>query len=99
MAPTIPGKPEEVVMTHSIGFIKPHHHCSQQHALELSLRTNPSNPNHHLWDNHGTWYITYTVCEPGCSGVRRRESLGTRNVVDARGIRDELFARLERGVL
>ena len=27
----------------------------------LSVRIDPDNPNHHLWNNHGTWWLHYTV--------------------------------------
>ena len=78
-------------MTHRHGHIAPHHHCSQQTNNQLSLRVNTTNPNHHLYNNNGTWYVHYTVCEQGCSGQRRRESLGTHDVKEARRLRDRLL--------
>ena len=81
-------------MTHRHGYITPHHHCSEQIPLQLSIRENTWNPNHHLWNNNGTWYVHYTVCEPGRSGTRRRESLGTTDVVKARRLRDKLLEGL-----
>jgi hypothetical protein len=80
------------------GHIKPRHHCSQQTSLCLSLRGRVGNPNHHLWNNHGTWYVHYTVCEPGRTGFRRRESLRTHDVAEARRRRDRLFRMLKGGV-
>jgi len=90
MAPSIPGTPEEVVMTHSIGYID-RDSCAKQPTPQLSLRTNRTNPNHHLWNNNGTWYICYTVCEPGLSGTRRRESLRTKSITTARRLRDRVL--------
>ncbi len=59
---------------------------------QLSLRISDDNPNHHLWNNNGTWFVHYTVCEPGLSGVRRRHSLRTDDLREARQRRDRLFA-------
>ena len=27
----------------------------------LSIKIDLENPDHHLWNNHGTWWIHYTV--------------------------------------
>jgi len=86
-------------MTHRCGTIPTHHHCSRQTAASLSVRTDTRNSDHHLWNNNGTWYVHYTVAEPGCTGTRCRESLETRDVRQARQRRDELFTRLQGGVL
>ncbi len=61
---------------------------------QLSLRISHDNPNHHLWNNNGTWFVHYTVCEPGYSGTRRRHSLRTDDLHEARQRRDRLFARM-----
>ena len=78
-------------MTHSFGTIHPRHYCSQQSSARLSLRTDRNNPDHHLWNNNGTWYVHYTVAEPGQSGVRYRESLHTRDPEQARRRRDQIL--------
>lgn len=49
-----------------------------------------STPNHHLWNNHGTWWIHYTL-HHGWTKERVRESLATRCVDEARRKRDALF--------
>ena len=85
-------------MTHRYGTMPPRHHCSRQTAASLSVRTDRHNPDHHLWNNNGTWFIHYTVAEPGCTGIRYRESLGTHDVREARRLRDAIFARLKGGV-
>jgi hypothetical protein len=55
---------------------------------KLSLRINPENPNHHLWDNHGTWWIHYTVHPTPWTQRRVRRSLGTSDLDVARRQRD-----------
>ena len=42
------------------------------------LRVDAENPNHHLWDNHGTWFLHYTVHPTPFTKERVRRSLGTR---------------------
>jgi hypothetical protein len=58
---------------------------------KLSIRTNPENLNHHLWNNHGTWFVHYVVHPTPWTKERVRRSLGTRSVEEARRRRDELF--------
>ena len=62
--------------------------------MKLSIRTNPSNPNHHLWNNHGTWFLHYTVHPTPYTKERIRRSLGTKDVNVARGRRDSFFEQL-----
>lgn len=61
---------------------------------KLSIRTNPENPNHHLWNNHGTWFIHYVVHPTPWTKERVRRSLGTRSLEEARRKRDELFGQV-----
>jgi hypothetical protein len=58
---------------------------------KLSIRTNPENPNHHLWNNHGTWFVHYVVHPTPWTKERVRRSLGTRSIEEARRRRDQLF--------
>ena len=30
-------------------------------TLSSAIRVSAENPNHHLWNNHGTWFLHYTV--------------------------------------
>ncbi len=60
----------------------------------LSLRITDHHPDHHLWNNHGTWWCHFTVHRPDFTKVRVRRSLGTRQREEARQIRDFLFAVL-----
>ena len=50
-----------------------------------------SNPNHHLWNNNGTWWLHYTEHLPDYTKRRVRLSLHTHNVRAARAIRDVLL--------
>jgi hypothetical protein len=58
---------------------------------QLSLRTNPENPNHHLWNNNGTWFIHYVVHPTPITKERIRRSLGTKSLAEARAKRDAIF--------
>ena len=57
-------------------------------------RRDTENPNHHLWDNHGTWFLHYTVHPTPFTKERIRRSLGTKDVNVARERRDTFFAHL-----
>lgn len=56
-----------------------------------SLRVRPSNPNHHLWNNNGTWYVHYTVHPTPFTKSRIRASLATKSLEVARRRRDEVL--------
>ena len=60
--------------------------------FQLSLRTNPENPNHHLWNNNGTWFIHYVVHPTPFTKERIRKSLGTKSLAEARTKRDAILA-------
>ena len=57
----------------------------------LSIRTDTRNPNHHLWNNNGTWYIAYTALTSPVTAERIRTSLRTRDLERARQKRDRLL--------
>lgn len=61
-------------------------------TAELAIRIRPENPNHHLWNNHGTWWCHYTLHLPDFTKRRVRASLDTRSSVQARARRDALLA-------
>jgi len=46
------------------------------------------NPNHHIWNNNGTWWAHYTVHNDDYTKERVRVSLGTDDVQIARALRD-----------
>jgi hypothetical protein len=58
------------------------------------IRVRAENPNHHLWNNHGTWFLHYTVHPTPFTKERIRRSLGTKDVRVARERRDSFFAAL-----
>ena len=49
------------------------------------------NPNHHLWNNHGTWFLHYTTYPTPITKERIRCSLRTRDLEVARARRDEVL--------
>ena len=59
---------------------------------KLSVRVNRKNPNHHLWNNNGTWWCHLTAHKPDYTAERHRVSLHTRDIVEARQRRDKLLA-------
>ena len=59
------------------------------------IRVRPDNPNHHLWNNHGTWFLHYTIHPTPFTKERIRRSLGTKDLEVARERRDAFFAQLE----
>jgi len=66
---------------------------------ELAIRVDESNPNHHLWNNNGTWWLHYTVYPTPVTSYRRRRSLKTQNIKQARLIRDKIFNALAADIL
>ncbi len=60
------------------------------------IRVDAENPNHHLWDNHGTWFLHYTIHPTPFTKERIRRSLGTKDVRVARERRDHFFAMLAK---
>lgn len=57
----------------------------------LAIRVNEANPNHHLWNNNGVWFVHYTVHPDALTAQRVRRSLGTRDLAVARERRDQLL--------
>lgn len=57
----------------------------------LAIRVRKDNPNHHLWDNNGTWFIHYTVHQSDFTKSRVRESLGTKSLAAARRLRNRIL--------
>ena len=61
--------------------------------VRLAAKIRESNPNHHLFNNNGTWWVQITVhCGPVSERIRR--SLKTRDLSEARRKRDTLIQRL-----
>ncbi|MDF1813986.1 MAG: hypothetical protein P1V20_17415 [Verrucomicrobiales bacterium] len=49
------------------------------------------NPNHNLWNNHGTWWCHFTIHHRNHSSERVRVSLKTTNLGEARARRDQIL--------
>tara|TARA_Y100001938_G_C8018284_1_gene393782 strand:- start:769 stop:981 length:213 start_codon:yes stop_codon:yes gene_type:complete len=62
--------------------------------FKLSARIDESNPNHHIWNNNGTWYIHFIIHKEDKTAERFRKSLKTRDVEEARNKRDKILERL-----
>ena len=61
----------------------------------LAIRVHADRPNHHLWNNHGTWWCHYTVQPTPHTRRRVRVSLGTKDLEEARELRDLLLRPLK----
>jgi hypothetical protein len=57
----------------------------------LASRPIPDNPDHHLWNNNGTWCCHYTAYPTPFTKQRLRVSLGTKDLAEARLRRDQLL--------
>lgn len=67
---------------------------AQQPRARLSVRVNAENPNHHLWNNRGTWWCHFTLHKPNYTTERIRLSLKTRSLEEARRKRDRLLGSI-----
>lgn len=63
-------------------------------ATLAGIRVQTDNPNHHLWNNHGTWFLHYTIHPTPFTKERIRRSLGTKDLQVARERRDSFFSHL-----
>jgi hypothetical protein len=63
-------------------------------GIQLSLRTRAYNPDHHLWNNNGTWWCHFTVHTADGQKRRVRRSLRTSQLDAARRLRDVFLLRL-----
>ncbi len=59
---------------------------------QLAIRLVGSNPDHHLWNNNGTWWIDYTIYPDAIHKERVRASLRTKSLAEARVRRDATFS-------
>jgi len=61
-------------------------------AIAISRRQKTPGPNHHLWNNHGIWWLHCTVHRPDGTADRLRASLKTADLPTARRRRDAVLA-------
>lgn len=59
---------------------------------EISRRQKSCGPNHHLRNNHGTWWLHCTIHLPDSTKWRLRKNLRTSDVRAARQLRDRILA-------
>ena len=60
--------------------------------IKAAVRRREANTNHHLWNNHGTWWCHLTLHLPDYTKRRVRLSLETKDPFRARQLRDALLA-------
>ena len=68
--------------------------ANKMSTATLSVSVNRGNPDHHLWNNHGTWWLHYTLPLPDFTTRRIRKNLRTHDLGQARALRDELLTSL-----
>lgn len=74
--------------------MNPNHEIAMNsNAFEISRRQKADGPNHHLWDNHGTWWFHATIHPFDGTAKRVRVNLQTRDLSAARRIRDQILAQ------
>jgi hypothetical protein len=84
-------------------FVGPDSWCEteRRHTMKqlstASIRILADNPNHHLWNNNGTFWCHYTLHLPDYTKRRVRQSLGTCCIEQARKLRDQLLRRALKG--
>jgi hypothetical protein len=57
----------------------------------ISRRQKTSGLNHHLWNNHGSWWFHGTVHLPDGTAQRVRVNLKTKDLLKARSQRDSIL--------
>jgi len=70
------------------------HHMTIHKNDQASVRIWAHNPDHHLYNNNGTWWLHYTAYPTPLTTQRMRRSLKTRDVTLARSRRDACFGKL-----
>lgn len=80
----------------SVGGVHPARTGILAVRLPTSARDGKTNPDHHLWNNRGTWWCHFTLHHPDHTAERVRVSLKTRDLAVARRRRDELLGSLVR---
>lgn len=64
-------------------------------VIAISRRQKRVGPNHHLWNNHGTWWLHCTLHLPDFTKWRLRRNLRTSDVHEARQFRDRILAGID----
>lgn len=76
------------------GVVNPNHDIIMNTiaAPVISRRQKLAGPNHHLWNNHGTWWFHGTLHLPDYTSRRVRVNLRTDDLSSARRHRDSILA-------
>jgi hypothetical protein len=75
------------------GVVNPNHDITMHAILPtLSNRQKTAGQNHHLWNNHGSWWFHGTEHRPDGTARRTRSNLKTRDVSEARRKRDRILS-------
>ena len=61
-------------------------------AIIISRRQKNAGLNHHLWNNHGSWWFHGTFHLPDCTAKRVRVNLKTDDLSKARSRRDSILS-------
>lgn len=61
----------------------------------LATRRTKNNPNHHLWNNNGTWWCHFTLHSATGTRKRHRISLKTRDLDAARRKRHRILSAIQ----
>jgi hypothetical protein len=72
---------------------------SIMNSSKIVLRINTANPNHHLYNNNGTWWCHYTEHRQDFTKHRIRVSLETPNLPTARVRRDRWFSEIQGAIV
>jgi hypothetical protein len=64
-------------------------------SLHLATRRTDTNPNHHLWNNNGTWWIRFTLRSTAGESIRHAYSLKTPDLDAARRKRDRILTAIQ----
>jgi hypothetical protein len=68
-------------------------------SSKIVVRINAANPNHHLYNNNGTWWCHYTEHRPDFTKHRIRMSLQTPSLPTARVKRDRWFSEIQGAIV
>jgi hypothetical protein len=63
--------------------------------LRLTIRSSKNNPNHHLWFNNGTWWCHFTLKSTVGTSARKRISLKTKDLENAKTRRDKILQAIQ----
>jgi hypothetical protein len=72
--------------------LKNHDIIMNPSSIQISRRQKTTGANHHLWNNHGSWWFHGTFHLPDGTAQRVRVNLKTTDLDQARRRRDAILA-------